>query len=152
VGQLLRVNTDQVVVVQVDLVDLEADSVEAALEDLEVEAARADTKGEPVDSVTQPEEVKVPWRKPSLEFQAMITPSLPKFLRPPSYVTVKLMEATMLIPKPNARPSTSAPTMAPADSPSTAFSALMELCSINSILYATGGSMWIALSQNSSTL
>ena len=50
----------------------------------------------------------------------------------------------MLTLKLSARPSTSVLEMAQEDSPSTASSAPMALCSSSSILSVTGGSMWTA--------
>ena len=52
------------------------------------------------------------WKKLFLEHPGMTTPYLPRSLKPPSFVTDRRMEVTMLILKLNAKPSTSVPMMA----------------------------------------
>jgi len=51
------------------------------------------------------------WRKPSLEYQEMITQSLVMYQRPPSFVMGRWMEVTMLIQKRNVKHSISVPMM-----------------------------------------
>ena len=51
------------------------------------------------------------WRKPSLEYQEMITQSLVMYQRPPSFVMGRWMEVIMLIQKRNVKHSTSVPMM-----------------------------------------
>jgi len=51
------------------------------------------------------------WRKQFLESQGMIIQSLVMYQRPPFFVTVKLMEVTMQIPKQNVKPSIFVPMM-----------------------------------------
>ena len=90
-------------------------------------------------------------RRTFLEFPETITPSLPRFLTPPSSVTARPRADTTLTLRPSARLSTSAAVMATAASPSTASSAPTAPCSTSSTLSATGGSMLTVPWPSSST-
>ena len=73
------------------------------------------------------------WRNPFQELLERITPSLPRFLTPPSSVTARPRADTTLTLRPSARPSMFARVMAMAASPSTASSVQMEQSSNKSI-------------------
>jgi len=98
------------------------------------------------------EVVPVTWRRTFQESQEMITPSLLRCPTPPSFVTVRLREDTIQIPRPSAKSSTSVAVMAMVVLPSTASSVPTEPCSTSNTLSVTGGSMLIAPWLNSSTL
>jgi len=67
-----------------------------------------------------------------------------KYHLPHSSVMVKLMEVTILTQRLNVKPSIFVLEMALEVSPSTVFSAPMEPCLTNNILFVTGGSMLTA--------
>merc|ERR1712055_1018381 len=93
-----------------------------------------------------------PWRKPSLEFQEMIILFLLRSQKHPSYVMARLMEATMLTQKQNAKHSTFVLEMEMEDLQNTVSCVLMEHSSNSSILCVTGGLMWTVLLLSNSIL
>jgi len=137
---------------------LSIDQEEVLLEDLEPhqEDLEALLEAFPIMKVvpltSELEVVPVTWRRTFQESQEMITPSLLRFLTPPSFVTVRLKEDTIQIQKLSVKSSTSVVVMEMVVLQSTASSVPTEPCSTSNTLSVTGGSMLIAPWLNSSTL
>ena len=97
---------------------LSIDQEEVLLEDLEPHQVDLEALLEAfpimrvVPLTSELEVVPVTWRKTSQESQEMITPSLLRCPTPPSFVTVRLREDTIQIPRPSAKSSTSVAVMA----------------------------------------
>jgi len=137
---------------------LSIDQEEVLLEDLEAhqEDLEALLEAFPIMKVvpltSELEAVPVTWRRTFQESQEMITPSLLRFLIPPSFVTVRLKEDTIQIQKLSVKSSTSVVVMEMVVLQSTASSVPTEPCSTSNTLSVTGGSMLIAPLLNSSML
>ena len=129
---------------------LSIDQEEVLLEDLEAhqEDLEALLEAFPIMRVvpltSELEAVPVTWRRTFQASQEMITPSLLRCPTPPSFVTVRLREDTIQIPRPSAKSSTSVAVMAMVVLPSTASSVPTGLSSTSSTSSATGGSTSIA--------